>query len=403
MRAKHSFKSIYKIECFRRYIRILIYNFLLPRRKNIKINGSFKVGLLKRGGIGDWIIFAPALEQMRKKNPNAEISIYTEKRQVEIIQLINIFDRIIEISPSERKGLLSRHTFLSKLRKENYDLWIDADISRTNLGDAASLASASPIRIGYTASHGAPCHAMIEKKAFTHTLKDNLDEVHMSERFEKLLNYASSLMPREEFINRNESKNPINGLKRFNWDGAQSGFFVVAPGASSPIRMWPIAKFVELIKSVTSRYGLVPILIGTNTDKPACDAIIRLLDHSEIINRAGLDRINDVFDLISKARLLVTNESGPMHIGYATQTPTLAVVSGADFTSYSSYPTPNPNFHIAHSADQSCFNCHWNCIHPNLGKNVIKPCLDTASVPEALRKIDMLLQITGTKFNENGL
>ena len=351
--------------------------------------------MIKRGGIGDWIIFAPALEQFRSalQGHAVDITVYTEKLQSGIAAMIGLFDRVILFDQATRKGLFARHRLLAGLRREQFDLWIDADISRTNVGDAMSLASAAKVRVGYAANADSPCHAMIENRAFTHTLKDNLGQVHMSERFERLLAFSATLAIPESGIHSGGDA-PRSGLRNFCWVGAQADYFVVAPGASSPIRMWPATRFAELAKLIAAQYRLRPVLVGTQGDEAACSEIARLLDQPDLINRAGKDSIADLFKLIAGARLLLTNDSGPMHIGKATETPTLAIVSGADFTSYASYPKVSANFSVAHSQDQSCFNCRWNCIYPSTGKNAIKPCLDAVTVAAARGLADQLINQT---------
>ena len=190
---------LYKTECFRRFARIVLANAMLPRPMRPKSKGQFKVGMIKRGGIGDWIIFAPALEQLRTalQGQAVEVTVYTEKRQEGIAAMIGLFDRVILFDQATRKGLFRRHRLLAGLRREQFDLWIDADISRTNVGDAMSLASAAKVRVGYAANADSPCHAMIESRAFTHTIQDNLGQVHMRERFEHLLAFSATLAMQE--------------------------------------------------------------------------------------------------------------------------------------------------------------------------------------------------------------
>ena len=56
--------GVYRLECARRYLRIVALNSVLQAPPPRPGTGVLKVGLLKRGGIGDWIIFASALERL---------------------------------------------------------------------------------------------------------------------------------------------------------------------------------------------------------------------------------------------------------------------------------------------------------------------------------------------------
>lgn len=388
--------TLYKLECTRRAARILIANSFLPTISVNSENDRIKIGIFKRGGIGDWIIYSKPFETFKNNNLNAEITIYCEKRQRQIVELIALADRIIEITDNDRKKFSSRYEFLSKIRKENYDLWIDSDIARTNFGDAASLASQAKKRIGYAASQQAPCHKYIESRVFTHKLKDNLGKTHMLDRFEKLLEHAANLTPEKASAHTGQTKFS-SGLSKYKWNGLRSNYFVVAPGASSETRMWPAERFAAIITKMVKIHKLEPLLIGAENDKNICQSIEILLGKEKINNLSGTLTMDDLFRIICDSRMLITNESGPMHIGKITETPTLAIVSGADFESYPNYRKKTLLFDISHSTDQSCFNCQWKCTHIDANKKTIKPCLDAVSTEMAWDRIEKMLAVGVTQ------
>jgi ADP-heptose:LPS heptosyltransferase len=386
--------SIYKLECLRRTARILLANSILPKAVTNLENSKIKVAIFKRGGIGDWIIYSKPLENFKNISPNTEITIYCEKRQLQIVELIGLANKTIEITNNNRRKFLSRHKFLSEIRKENYDIWIDSDISRTNFGDAACLASQAKLRVGYAASQHSPCHRYIEPKLFTHKLEDNLGKMHMHDRFEKLLDIGANLISKN---NHPEKENKFSsGLNNYMWNGHKSDYFVIAPGASSKTRIWPVERFAEIITKIINKYHIKPILVGSTDDQSVCQSIEKLLGQTKITNLAGTLDINELFKIISKSRILITNDSGPMHIGRVTMTPTLSIVSGADFESYPNYREKKTYFEIVHSHDQSCFNCQWKCTHADARKKTIKPCLDLVTTEMAWKKINKI-------FLENNL
>lgn len=382
--------SIYKLECLRRTARILLTNSILPKIATNSENSKIKVAIFKRGGIGDWIIYSKPLEDFRNINLNAEITIYCEKRQIQIVELIGLSNRTIEITNNTRKKFFHRYRFLTQIRKETYDIWIDSDISRTNFGDAACLASQAKLRIGYAASKHSPCHKYIEPKLFTHKLEDNLGKIHMLDRFEKLLDLSANLIEKNNYPEKEHKF--ANGLNIYKWNGHKSDYFVIAPGASSKMRLWPAERFAEIITKVINEFHIKAILVGSTDDKHTCHSIEKLLGETKITNLAGTLGINELFRIISKSRFLITNDSGPMHIGRITMTPTLAIVPGADFESYPNYREKRTCFEIAHSDDQSCFNCQWKCTHTEARKKTIKPCLDLVTTKMAWEKIKILLK-----------
>lgn len=387
MIVKYIARTLYKLECLRRTARILLADSIIPKSAIGFGNAELKVAIFKRGGIGDWIIYSKPLGEFKRKNPSADITIYCENRQLKIVELIALHSRIKIITEENRRKFLHRHRLLSEIRKENYDLWIDSDIARTNFGDAACLASQAKIRVGFAASNHAPCHKFIENRLFTHRLEDDLGKTHMLNRFYNLLGYAANLLAKNNNTPE-EDKKIKSGLDKYRWNGHKSDYFVIAPGASSKTRIWPIERFSSLIKKVADAYELKPLVVGSDSDKDVCQSIERQLGSYNIRNLAGTLNIDDLFRIIINSRFIITNDSGPMHIGRLTETPTLAIVSGADFESYPNYSEKKTCFQVVHSSYTACFNCQWNCTQPNANKKPIKPCLDAVTMEMAWERIN---------------
>ncbi len=385
---------IYHLECLRRTLRILAMNAALPRPARHAHRRGIKIGLVKRGGIGDWILFTPAFEALRNgfAGQDTEIVVYTEARTAEIARMTALADRIAVFDRhAVRKRAGVRHDLLSGVRREAFDVWIDADISRTNIGDAFALASAAPIRIGYAASALERCHARIERRAYTDLLPDETGKVHMSVRFDRLIRHAiarAAPSPRSGAA-------PVqrqSGLRAYAWQGGESRTLVIAPAASSTSRIWPAERFAELAARLARDHGLRPVVVGAAADAELCNRIASQLTDFDVLCRTGQHTLAGLFDLIRDARLLLTSDSAPMHIGRLTGTPTVAMVSGADFTSYADYP-PSPHFAVASHPDRSCFDCRWYCIHPVPDPGANRRCLAEVGVEQAGALANRLLQM----------
>ncbi len=392
LRKRLKSSPLYHLECLRRTLRILAMNAALPRPARHANRPGRKIGLVKRGGIGDWILFSPALEALRNGFPaqDTEIVVYTEARTVEIAGMIDLADRIVVFDHhAVRKRARVRHELLSDVRHEAFDVWIDADISRTRIGDAFALASAAPIRIGYAASALERCHARIERRAYTDLLPDETGKVHMSVRFDRLIRRTL-----ERAAPTAGGGMPImrpSGLRAYAWHGRESRTLVIAPAASASPRIWPAERFAELAASLARDHGLRPVIVGGPADAKLGNRIASMLAGVDAQNLTGRHTLAGLFDLIGSARLLLASESAPMHIGRLTGTPTLAMVSGADFTSYSAYP-PAPHFAVASHPDRSCFDCRWHCVHRVPDPEAIRRCLDEVSVEQARTLAERLLR-----------
>ena len=351
-----------------------------------------RIGLLRRGGIGDWIVFHFALESLRSwlGNDQVEIVVFAENRQAEIIEMIGLADRTICFDSRQlRRNLFARRALLADVRHEAFDAWIDADLNRSSLGDALARASAAPLRIAFSASAEQPCSRNFERRTFTHLIPDPLGSVHITDRFMRLMRFAAETLGArtgDTIVER------PSGLRRYRWSGAGSSTLVIAPSASSPVRMWPVTRFAELAQHFSQIHALQLVLVGSSADAQAVHALHALVGRSTV--RVGLDSLKELFELISSARMLLTNDSGPMHIGYVTATPTLALVSGADYTAYADYPRPHAAYAAAHATDTTCFNCRWRCTRHHGTTDTIKPCLNDVTVDQATHLGDALLIAT---------
>ncbi|QDQ29378.1 lipopolysaccharide heptosyltransferase II [Chitinimonas arctica] len=105
------------------------------------------------------------------------------------------------------------------------------------------------------------------------------------------------------------------------------------PGAEyGPAKRWPARHFAELARRLVSQ-GYAVWLFGSAKDKPETDAIARMAG-VELVDLAGRTSLAQAIDLLSLAHLVVTNDSGLMHVAAALQRPVVALYgsSSPEFT-----------------------------------------------------------------------
>lgn len=105
------------------------------------------------------------------------------------------------------------------------------------------------------------------------------------------------------------------------------------PGAEyGPAKRWPTEHFANLATQLLDR-GFAVWLLGSSADKSVGDNIVRASDQS-VRNLCGSTSLDDAIDLLSTADLVITNDSGLMHIAAALDRPTVAIYgsSSPEFT-----------------------------------------------------------------------
>ncbi len=107
-------------------------------------------------------------------------------------------------------------------------------------------------------------------------------------------------------------------------------YIAVSPdvGPNLSCRNYPIEKLVLVITQLLKKYPDYRIfLIGTKENLPICEAIIASVSNERVLNLAGNTTMDELFEVLLNARLLISNDNGPVHFAALTDTPTLALYS----------------------------------------------------------------------------
>jgi len=103
-------------------------------------------------------------------------------------------------------------------------------------------------------------------------------------------------------------------------------FIYINIGGSTPEKQWPVAKCIFLAKFILQNTSLAIVLGGGPEDVDRADSIEKQLDRQRVTHAIPRPlRANCA--LIAQARMLITPDSGPMHIGFALKVPTIALFS----------------------------------------------------------------------------
>jgi len=95
------------------------------------------------------------------------------------------------------------------------------------------------------------------------------------------------------------------------------------PGSSEPQRRWPVAQFAALAGRL-AQDGFHPILVGAPSDAAAC-AQVQAQCVAPVMNLCGHTSVSQMALLLSHARLLVSNDTGAVHIASAVGCPVVGL------------------------------------------------------------------------------
>lgn len=254
--------------------------------------------------VGDCIMSIPAIRGIRKLHANAKISLLIKEKVSEIFKWENSIDEIIVY----KTGLSNKLKLIKDLR--------DKDFSRAyllqNAFDAALITYLAriPERVGYARD--------LRGFLLTHPIvyrKQDRNIHHIDYFFEIPKRFNPSLVPEFPFINI-PIEEKIKARQKLSL--LPSPILAISPGARyGPTKRWEPEKFIEIIKKFTEHYGSVVLLGNRDEDLK--------FKTQYMLNLIGKTSLSELISIVSECDLLLCNDSGVMHIGYATGTPLVAI------------------------------------------------------------------------------
>jgi heptosyltransferase-2 len=105
----------------------------------------------------------------------------------------------------------------------------------------------------------------------------------------------------------------------------------INPGASyGTAKRWHPVRYAAVADRLAKRYGLRPVVVGGPAERPVAEALAAAMD-TTALNLCGETSLGDLLGVLSELRLLLTNDSGPMHLAAALGTPLVAVFGSTDW------------------------------------------------------------------------
>jgi len=287
-----------------------------------------KILIIQTAFIGDVILTTSLVEATKKIFPGAAIHFIAIPSTGNIIETHPLVDKLWIFDKRGRdRGLINLFRFAKKLRVENYDL---ALVPHRSLRSAVLAFWAKiPRSIGFTRS-AAPF--LFTDKIIYH------QDIHEVERNLSLLTpfreSFSKVMPR---IYPDDTD--ILEIDRFVAENALNPddvWIAIAPGSIWATKRWLKEGFTELCHKLGQHQDVRIILIGGPDDRLLCEWI-RKASEVKTVNTAGRFTLRQSAEIIRRCRLIVTNDSGPLHIGVGVDTQVLAIF-GPTVPAFGFYP-----------------------------------------------------------------
>ena len=147
--------------------------------------------------------------------------------------------------------------------------------------------------------------------------------------------------------------------KKFGLEKITQPIFGLNPGAEyGPAKRWPVEKFIAAAKEIQQRTNCVWMLFGGKADAPLAGQIESAIRHSPFVirNLAGQTSLRELMALLKLCRVLLTNDTGPMHVAAALGTP-VVVPFGSTSPELTGPGLPGDPRHRLLKSDAPCSPC----------------------------------------------
>jgi len=274
--------------------------------------------IIRTDRIGDVILTTPAIGALRRHWPRSRLTVLVSPLTADLVKGNPDIDFVMVDDRRDRHhGIHGFWKLVHEIRKQHFDLAIIYHTKkRTN---ALAFLAGIPVRIGY--------HNNKWGFLLTHKIWDDrpLGLKHESEYCLEVLNALGiHAVAGPIFIPRQQQAQlwVAELLDQHNWTDRK--IIAVHPGASCPTKMWPTIKFIEVMKVLKQKYACCFAVIGSTASAYAAQPIMEAMA-ADVLDLTGKTTVAQCVSLLGYCRLLISNDSGPVHMAAAVGTPVVSI------------------------------------------------------------------------------
>jgi lipopolysaccharide heptosyltransferase II len=294
-----------------------------------ELNGK-RLLLIKPSSLGDVCHAVASAWALKARWPKLHLTWLVNASFEPLLRGIACVDATVPFDRARFKGLLGAfrertalRAFVSTLRAGRFDVALDMQ-GLFRSGTFARL-SGAPVRIGFKkAREGA-------RLFYTQRVETPPQPVHARVRYDALTAALGCNAPQREDLDVSEAER--QAAREVLADDGYEGKTLVAvcPGARWQSKRYSPEKFAQALDTLAKEAdALRPIIVGSADMAEPCAATAAACKIARPINLCGQTGLRELAALLDIADLLLTCDSGPMHIAAAQGTPVVAVLGPTD-------------------------------------------------------------------------
>ena len=308
-------------------IRQIVSRTIRVKKNKIMDIKPTRICIFKIGAIGDVLMSTPMVHALRQRYPKARIDYWTGSWSAKVLKGNKDLNSIISFDDktffNKRVDLII--ALARQISAQRYDAMFLLD-KHWSLGTFGRLCNV-PVRIGFDR----------EGEGFAHTIAvPYLPVKHEVDYYLELAYRAGAKkvkQPKMEFALSQQDQKFASDFFASHKLNPRKTIAVIAggaknPGQNMPIRRWP-TEYFAFVAQALEKEGWQIILIGKSPgDDDTLPVMLQAVQNAA--NAIGDFTLQQSAALMQKCRLVICNDSGPLHIAAAVGTPTISIFGATD-------------------------------------------------------------------------
>ena len=350
-----------------------------------------RVLAVRLDAIGDFVLWLDAARALRRlyPPPDFHITLLGNQAWTSLAERLPCFDEVWPLDGRRfHQSPTYRSRILSQVRAAGFSIAIQPTYTReTCNGDAIIRATGAPRRIGFGRS--APDARLWGDRWYTQLIparSGTLMELLRNAEFARWIGVSDFRARLPELPAGWPLPASVAGLD----------YFILVLGASMDVKRWPPGSFAQAAERLRRETGWSAVLCGGPGETSLGLSFEQLAPGLPLVNLIGKTSLNELVAVVKGARLVISNDTGPVHIAAAVGTPAVCIVGGGHFGRFLPYAVEAEAEADAQQAPSAgsprrshapaavhypmpCYGCGWHCIYrPPRGQPA--PCVSQVSV-----------------------
>ncbi|MDD3579544.1 MAG: glycosyltransferase family 9 protein [Desulfobacca sp.] len=347
---------------------------------------ALRILVMQLARLGDLVQTIPLLSRLRAIYPTARVNILTDRIGEPLLTGHPAVDEVIPIDLARLSHHLNQGSWMAyqqitglvkSLQQQRYDLVLNINFS--SLTRLLAYLLQVPQVLGYQPT--ADGRGVIRSPWLTYIYA----LVH-ARRFNRinLVDVFRHLAPASSFPELHQSL--FGREDQPPWSTSEPRLIALQLGSRHSRRRWPVAFYASLSQRLIQEYDLRLLLLGIKDECPLGEALLRALPiayRERVSNLQGRTSLAELRDWLSQVQLLVTGDTGTMHLAAYLGVPVLALFMGPALCFETG---PYGNGHYVLQAEPDCHPCAEakdSCDHAGC-RQMIRPEMAAAVIDHLL-------------------